>query len=111
MADPSIVAQWRSTITYQPITTSRNGDGSPQYGSTATTLVKIDKATSLIGNSSGGIDRVSTTIFFTSVAFKKGDRVWLPNETVASSACHIVSGVEELYDEFGAVDHYEVSIS
>lgn len=112
MPDPSIVAQWRQTISYKRRSSTRGADGSPaSFGSTQTAACKIDNATSLIANGNGGIDRVASTTIYTSAEMSKGDMVWLPSETVDVSKGHSVNGVEVLVDEYGNVDHYEISIS
>lgn len=102
---PSIKAMLNTSIALVSCT-GQDGAGKRSYGAASTKLCYLEGSNKLIVTDTGReLTASGFLVFDNDVVIKPSDQVTLPS----GKTCTVIV-VEPYYDEFGAIDHFEVYV-
>lgn len=107
--DPQLKLQLRQTI-YVATAASRNNFGDPAYGTPTAVLARVETDTQEM-ETPDAEKRQTRWVIITESQINMSDRIWLPGvDQTQGSLGREPRQVDELFDEFGNVDHYETTV-
>lgn len=109
--DPQLAAQLAQVMHWQACT-GNNSSGDPIYGGAVSAIsVRIEQHQREIRRADGSF-KTSTHWIATTSAIGMNDRLWLPGvDSTDATLARLPLTIEQMPDERGAVDHYEILLS